>query len=116
MYQYKNPLDMGYEKIKIPRKQFNELFPKRKNNLFRKTEIYYNENGILLQHFVTIPVKIITCLLFPFYVLINIIGVKETIKDVRGLFFQKKYGNFRSDMVMKNSVSFKLIKDLTKKE
>jgi hypothetical protein len=115
-YKYSNPIDRGYKKFKLTKKQHNEIFPYRKLNWTSHCEYYYNEKQILIHRFVNWKAVILSTLTFPVAVLLHGLGnIKEVFIDHYELYHQKKYGAFVSDHIHNSEKKFKQIMTLINK-
>lgn len=99
-YKYKCPTEYGMKKVKVTRKQHNEMFNKRKLKWGQRAEYYIDlekDRGEI--HFFANNLGIIvTILLFPMLVLINGIGnIKELIDEYSEFFNKKEKGAFTKD-------------------
>lgn len=112
-YVYKNPLDEGYKKFKLTKKQHNQLFKHRQIMWFDKYEYYINEHGVLLHKFYNWKVIILYTIFFPIVVLLNgIANFKECCTEMKKLYNQKKYGYFISDYIHSGTETYEQIKNL----
>ena len=64
-YIYKNPLDEGYKKFKLTKKQHNQLFKHKQIKWLDKYEYYINEDGVILHRFYNWKVIILNTIFFP---------------------------------------------------
>ncbi len=110
-YQYKNPIENGYTRIYIPRKQWNKLYPHAKLHWSQYNEYYINENSLLVHKFYCIYVGYLNLLLFPCNLLVyGILNYKEVKLDTLKLLNQKKYGSFSSYTIWKSKYTPELEK------
>lgn len=94
----------GYESFKLTRKQNNSLIPTRKVNLFQNVEAHYNDTGITLNYYASTLGKLISILTFPLIVIFGgLANIKEISKELYGIMFQKKTGNYSTDYVSSNT-------------
>ena len=98
-YVYENPLDKGYTKFKLTKKQHNSLFKYRQIKWFDNYQYYYNETEIIMERFTNTFGKIITTLLFPISVVV--VGFSDSKEALVDLYKQKEKGHFTSDIVWK---------------
>ena len=99
-YQYQSPLDNGYIKVHLSWKDHNTLFPNRKVKWCHTYEYYYQQNSFRLDRFTSVLGKIVTLLMFPYYVIMGGLGFIPTLfEEYRKMFNEKKYGGFSSDFV-----------------
>ena len=97
-YQYRSPLEDGYIKVHLSRKDHNMLFPNRKVKWCHSYEYYYKQNAFRFDRFTSIWGKIVNVLLFPFYVLMRgLDSIDKLFQEYRSMFNEKKYGAFCSD-------------------
>jgi hypothetical protein len=114
-YVYKNPVDNGYKKFKLSKKQHNQLFKHRQIRWIDRYEYYYNDKHVLLHKFYSPLVVILNTLLFPVTVLLNgIVHFKECWKDLKSTYHQKKSGSFVSDNIWCSSETYDKIMDIIK--
>ncbi len=116
-YKYEDPLTQGYKQFKLTKKQHNKLFKYRQIKWRDRYEYYYNDKYILLYRFTNWKAIILITLLFPVILLLEgLLDYKETIKDYKGMYNQKKYGAFSSDSVPSGTDTYvELIKSTYKK-
>ena len=115
MYKYKNPINNGYKRFYLSKKAHNKLFPKRKINMFKKNEYYILEDKqIIIYSFLTLFGKLLTTIILPIAILINLSDIKDTIYDYKRSLFQKKYGTFTSDIIISKE-KIKQVMSLAKK-
>lgn len=115
-YIYKDPLESGYKKFSLTRKQHNELFPYRQTSWVNKYEYYWDTNGIILHRYDSQLMVIVNTLFFPFVVIYGGLGNwGKIIEEYKKLFNQKKYGNFVSDLISKKSITYDRIMEIITK-
>jgi hypothetical protein len=115
-YQYTNPIDKGYTKFKLTKKQHNEIFKNRQIKWMGKCEYYYNENQIIIHSFTNWKAILLSTILFPVFVLIHGLGnVKEVWGELKSLYNQKESGSFVSEHIWKTENRFNQIMDIIKK-
>lgn len=97
-YTYKCPTEYGYKKFKLTRKQHNEIFSRRKINIFTKCEYFYNEHLIKI-HFFTNALGVILSLLFVPVTIVThgLSSIKDISKEIKDLFNQKERGSYSYD-------------------
>lgn len=96
-YKYENPLDNGYKRFKLTKKQHNSLFEHRQIRWIDKYEYFYNDKDIIIHKFYSFSCMILSTLLFPLGVLSN--GFSEAKDDIHRIWHQKERGSFTSDNV-----------------
>jgi hypothetical protein len=112
-YKYVNPIDKGYIRFKLTKKQHNEIFKNRKLKWNGKSEYYYNENQIIIHTFTNWKAILLTTILFPIFILLHgITNIKEIWKELLELYNQKETGSFVSDFVPKNSNTYDQIMNI----
>jgi hypothetical protein len=84
-------------KVKLSKKLHNELFPRRKYNIFQKYEYELYENHLTMKRYINVFGKIFLVLVFPINVLIE--GFLEAYKETKHMLFQNKYGSWCGDTV-----------------
>lgn len=114
-YTYENPVDHGYKRFKLSRKDHNNLFPNRKisflSQLRFKYEYYYSDSFIKIQKFITIPYIMLATVLAPIaFIFYGIANFKELVNEYKRVYNQKKYGSFMSDTIWSTSSVYKTIK------
>lgn len=101
-YEYKSPLDMGYEKVRVDRKKWNKLFPHDSYNFNwkQKIDVYFSEDkGFIFEIRHTLLVKCWVVLCYPFYLLLEgLSNVRELHMEYREIFYQDKTGSFKRDV------------------
>ncbi len=114
-YVYRNPLDNGYKKFKLSKKQHNEIFKRRKIKWIDRYEYYYDDKQILLHKFYNPLVVGLSTLLFPNTVLFQgIANIKECWKDLKSLYNQKKTGSFIGDSISYKTETYDKVMDIIK--
>ena len=112
-YKYVNPIDMGFVKFTLTKKQHNELFQYRQLKWYDKYEYYYSHDYIIIHKFYSTPIIFLNIILFP--ILIFMEGYSEAKRiSIRAL-NQKKYGSFISDTVSRGAIRYGNIMDIVKK-
>lgn len=116
-YTYENPLEHGYKRFKLSRKEHNNLFPNRKisflSQLSFKYEYYYSDSFIKIQKFITISYITLATVLAPIaFIFYGIVNFKELATEYKRVYNQKKYGSFMSDTIWSTSTVYKAIKQL----
>lgn len=99
-YQYKSPLEKGFIKINIPKKEVKQLFPKdRKINTFNKTDCFYHpEKEIFIVEFLpNILAKIYFISIIPLAIFLY--GIKGVKEEWSSFFNVKKYGHFIEEKI-----------------
>ena len=100
IYTYRNPVDRGYKKFNLEKKQHNYLFPKRKKKWNTRYEYYYNNERVIIQQFSSYSAITLTTVLFPVLILFaGLSSFKEAITEMKWLFNEKKYGKFSEDWI-----------------
>jgi hypothetical protein len=116
-YQYKNPLDLGYTKFALSKKQHNELFPKRKMLWHDRYEYYYNEKMIMLHRFTNWKGILVNTVLFPLSVLLHgVIHFKEIWRELYRQFHQKETGDFISEHVHHQSQTYQDVMKIVRRD
>ena len=101
-YEYKEPLQNGYRKIKVSKSLHNSVFKYRKRtlwkSLFTKHEYYANDWCIRVEVFPTLFAKLIVLTSFPFLLLLHGVSNYSEIKnEVYSFCNPKKSGEFAVD-------------------
>jgi hypothetical protein len=116
MFEYKSPIENGYKRFYLTKKDHNKLFPKRKTTILRKNEYYILEDKqIIIHSFLSLFAKLLATITLPFAIIINLSSTKEVLGEYKGILFQKKYGTFVSDLIV-NKSRINEIMGLSKKE
>ena len=114
-YVYRNPLDNGYKKFKLSKKQHNQIFKYRQIKWIDKYEYYYNDRQIILHKFYNPLSVAINTLLFPISILANgYLHFKDCWKDLKSLYHQKQCGSFISDSISNGTDTYNKIMDIIK--
>lgn len=100
-YKYKNPVDQGFKKVRVSRKQFKEILPKKQNNIFLKKEFYINEHCVLVENSYSLLGRVLIFVLIPATALME--GLVEfRLKDeLNQVFRQKEKGKYFIDNYFK---------------
>ena len=113
---YENPLEKGYYKVKLSRKNHNELFPKRPMRWCHRYEYYMYAGGehMIMHRFVNTYALIVLIFMIPVYIpIVGLGGISKLYEEYKRSFLQKKYGSFSSDMV-RDKKTLNCIKELNK--
>jgi len=95
-YKYQSPLDKGYIRVKLTRKEHNELFHYRRRDIRIYSEIYYNGNYYIAEHFTRL--WWVALMAIPGLILGTLVdGAPSTWRDLKRAFRQRHYGSFRAD-------------------
>ena len=97
-YKYKRPKGKLY---KIPVRKWNKVFANR--GRLQTCEIYIQEDMAII-HFMPsfLFLLSVTIMIIPLYLLgVFLQGHKETVNDIKGLYFCRKLGQFSSDACYK---------------
>ncbi len=97
MYKYEDPLDRGFRKFRITKKQHNKLFKYRQIKWRDRYEYYYDDNFILLYNFTNWKAIVLFTLLFPVVLLLE--GLWGVTEHYEQLYNQKKYRTFSADSI-----------------
>lgn len=115
-YVYKNPIDDGYKKFRLSKKQHNQIFKHRQIRWTDRYEYYYNDKHIILHKFYNPLCVVLNTLFFPIAILINgIINIKDGWKELKSLYHQKQSGSFSTDNVWNKSETYNKIMNIIKK-
>jgi hypothetical protein len=116
-YKYTDPIDSGFTKFKLTKKQHNEIFPKRKIKWTNKYEYYYNERTIILHEFINWKTVLLVTILFPVIILLEgLMNIKESWKDFVKLYKQKESGSFVSEHVRRDAEKYQQVMDVVKSD
>jgi hypothetical protein len=114
-YKYINPIDQGYTRFKLTKKQHNEIFKNRKLKWNGRCEYYYNDKQIIIHTFTNWKAILLTTILLPMFILLNgIANIKEIWEELLELYNQKETGSFISDFVSKTDPKYNQIMDIIK--
>ena len=114
-YKYKDPVDNGYKKIFLSKKNHNAIFQKRKIDFFHHYDYYIKNDCFILHRTFNLKGKIALTFTLPIFIILNLSEAKETFIDYWKMLFSKKYGRFTSDMIT-NKIIIDKIAYLTEKE
>lgn len=116
-YHYSNPVDRGFTKFKLTKRQHNKLLKYRQMNWHDKYEYYYNDKEIIFHRLDNWKVIILTTLLFPVIVLLHgLVNFKEAWRDLKRLYKQKQSGSFVGDSVSNSSEKYDEIMEIIKRK
>lgn len=96
-----HPKYKGFTKLNVKSKDIKNLFKNRKFTIFEKLTLWYNPKGctyLIVQEY-HILTYILMTLLLPFFMLINLIGIKEILKSYLDNFNRLDKGKYCSDTV-----------------
>lgn len=116
MYKYEDPLDKGYTKFKLTKKQHNSLFKNRQIIWKNKYEYFIKDTDILMYSLPSNLLIVLATLAYPFVLLImGVFNFKEINSEYYGLYNPKKTGAFSSDQIWKSRGStYNEIKEILK--
>jgi hypothetical protein len=101
-YKYTDPVDSGFTKFKLTKKQHNEIFPKRKIKWTDRYEYFYNKHSILLHKFASWKAVLLSTILLPLIILLEgIANIKDIWREIVGLYKQKELGKFVPERIWK---------------
>lgn len=109
-YEYSDPVENGFIKIKLSRKQHNKLFPKRVKRFSDHYDYYISDGEFVMHRTATLFYKIWITLLFPIVVIFGGLGnVKEIMAEYGDLYHEKERGTFMSDSCWARTDKYKAI-------
>lgn len=101
-YEYSNPLNNGYVKTNISKKQLNSVF-KYKKGIGCKPVVFYNreKDTFLIEYLTPVWMKVLGSLTYPISVLVHgLSNYKEVWDDCfKYSWYERKYGKFTSDTI-----------------
>ncbi len=101
-FKYTDPRELGYERVKVSRKTFNEAFPDNKQKFFMTAEVYYSKDlrRIRIQYIVNIIGAFLNTLMYPIALLYEGFGdFNEINRQTYEYWNQKKTGAFTIDSI-----------------
>ena len=101
-YKYESPEARGYTKVSVSRRLHNKILPNRNLSVFDKAEYYINDEMLIIHRMTSLFGKAIAVLLFPINGLTQGFFNKQLYKEYKHLFFEKKYGKFGADILVKS--------------
>lgn len=105
-YKYKHPEhDLGMKRVKIPKRLLQEILLNRPKlaSIWHSPEAYYDENMVRIEFHASLPMKIVTCLLFPITIFFyGIVNYKDVISETKGV-LSRKHGAFPSECIFRKS-------------
>lgn len=109
VYTYRTPEDLGYKRVKLPRKEFERVIKShdRKIKWYNSYVVYENEKEYRVERFESLPAGILNVLLIPVSVITY--GVHSwsiILKDCYSSFsksYARRTGSFSSFTVKKTS-------------
>ncbi len=114
-YIYKSPVDNGFIKFKLSRRQHKKLFPKIKRNWMNHRDYYISKDEFIMHGTPTILFKIVAILFFPVFVLLGgFLNIKQMIQGYYDLFHVKGCGDFEMNSVDSGTEKYKEIVQLSK--
>lgn len=109
-YVYKDPVKNGFDKFYLKKKDHNNIFKNRKRTWKIHYEYYINDNQILMHQFPSFLAIVVSLIFYPFGFFVHgFANYKEINGEYKALLNPKKYGNFRSDTISKETDLFKKI-------
>lgn len=102
-YTYKSPIEKGYTRIYLSKKQHKELFGlTNKISIFNKCDYFICDHAILIEERLNLLGKLYMIVIFPLLVIEE--GRHEALNDVRRALFQTKYGSFSQVTIFNSEV------------
>lgn len=100
-YVYKNPLEQGYIKIKLSKKEYERIFGSY--DIAFRYEYYESKYDFMYESYTKWWFKIIIIILYPIRLLIEgLQGFREINKDISDLFHERERGHFYSEHKFKD--------------
>lgn len=112
VYKYKNPLDLGYKKVKFNKKTHNFLFPNRRARWIKRFEYYVKDSDFLIHQFDSYTAIFLNIITFPLVGLMHGFFNKEVLREYKRMLFPKKNGAFVEDKIWSRSEKYKQITDI----
>lgn len=109
-YVYKDPVENGFNKFYLKKKDHNIIFKNRKNTWKNRYEYYISDNQILIHQFPSFLAIVVALIFYPFSFFVHgFANYNEINGEYKSLLNPKKYGSFRSDTIRKEADLFKKI-------
>ena len=108
-YKYKNPLDLGYKKVKINKKTHDIFFPHMKARWIKRFEYYVKDSDFLIHQFDSYTCIFLNLITFPLVGLMHGFFNKEVFRDYKRMLFPKKNGAFVEDKIWSSSNKYQEI-------
>lgn len=105
-YQYVNPREKGFRRVKISRADHRRIFPKRVRNWATKYEYYLRDVEFQMHRFPSTLFVVLCLATFPLMLLIHGFANRDLWKEYRSLLQPKKYGRFSADGVWASNNAF----------
>ena len=97
-YTYKNPIDQGYERIKLNKKEYENIFRDHESNKHTRKEFYKKDNIYVVHYFTPWWVKILNMILYPILIILHgFSNIKEINREISDMFHEKERGKFYSN-------------------
>lgn len=109
VYTYKSPEDLGYKRVKLPKKEFERVIKTydREIKWYNSYAVYENEDEYRVERFTSLPAGILNMLLIPVSVIIyGVHNWSDIWKDCYSTFsksYARRKGSFSSFTVKKTS-------------
>lgn len=98
-YIYQDPRSLGYKRIKLTRKEIDEMMGFKTEKGY-KYELFYKEGGAYIRRYKTLWCKIANLLLVPVSIVYHGAGnTKKVYRDTVKNTLQRKYGSFSEDRI-----------------
>jgi hypothetical protein len=108
-YEYKNPVELGYRKVKINKKTHNILFPNRKARWIKRFEYYVKDSDFLIHQFDSYTCIFLNIITFPLVGLMHGFFNKEVTGEYKRMIFPKRNGSFVEDKIWSSSKMYQEI-------
>lgn len=113
-YIYQDPVELGYKKINLTRKdkKYLGIRPKWQSRYV----LFYREDGVIVHTYYTKRLKATVILLFPVIVAFEgITNFWKVYREVVGLVLEKKYGTFVQDRIWPEAECWEKIEEIVRK-
>lgn len=105
-YEYKNPVELGYRKVKISKKTHNVLFPNRKAVWIKRFEYYVKDSDFLIHQFDSYKAIFLNIIAFPLVGLMQGFFNTGVIREYKRMIFPKKNGAFVEQKIWASSPKY----------
>lgn len=114
-YQYTDPVDNGFTKIKLTRQHHKQVFKNRPLSIFHHYDYYISDDKLILHRTTSLFWKTVVTIGFPVVALgYGIFNLKELLKEYHELYNQKRLGHFSADQCWSNTETYQLVAFIAK--
>ena len=114
-YQYTDPVDNGFTKIKLTRHHHKQVFKNQPLSVFHHYDYYIGDNELILHRTTSLFWKVVITIGFPFVVIwYGISNFKDLLKEYHELYNEKRLGHFISNPYRSSTKTYAAVTRIAK--